>query len=40
MLQASDYKGESISEKEKIFKMYHAKKMYYFQAASKEEADR
>lgn len=38
--KALDYKGESVGDKEKIFKMYHAKKMYYFQAVSKEEADR
>ncbi|PSN55791.1 hypothetical protein C0J52_02466 [Blattella germanica] len=31
-----ELKGESFSDKEKVFKMFHAKKMYYFQAESKE----
>ncbi|XP_069692894.1 FYVE, RhoGEF and PH domain-containing protein 2-like [Periplaneta americana] len=31
-----ELKGESFNDKEKVFKMYHAKKMYYFQGESKE----
>ena len=40
LFQVLEYKGESVADKEKIFKMFHTKKMYFFQAVSKEEADR
>lgn len=40
LLQVAELKGESIGDKEKVFKMYHTKKMYYFQAESKEIVDK
>lgn len=39
--KVSELKGEPFSgDKEKIFKMYHAKKIYYFQCLSVEETNR
>lgn len=40
LLQVAELKGESIGDKEKVFKMYHTNKMYYFQAESKEIVDK
>jgi hypothetical protein len=35
-----ELKGESVYDKEKVFKMYHTKKMYYFQAESEDTVDK
>jgi hypothetical protein len=40
ILQAVELKGESVGDKEKVFKMHHTKKVYYFQAESKDVVDK
>lgn len=40
LLQIVEFKGESVGDVEKMFKMYHTKKIYYFQADSKAIADK
>jgi len=40
LFQLSELKGEADSEKENMFKMYHTRKTYYFQASKKEDAVR
>ncbi|XP_075218601.1 FYVE, RhoGEF and PH domain-containing protein 2-like [Lycorma delicatula] len=39
IVKVSELKGEPFSEKEKIFKMFHAKKVYYFQCFSVQETN-
>lgn len=38
--KVKEFKGESVGDAEKIFKIYHARKVYYFQADSKDIADK
>lgn len=38
--KAVELKGESVGDKEKVFKMHHTKKVYYFQAESKDVVDK
>ncbi|XP_021930106.1 FYVE, RhoGEF and PH domain-containing protein 4-like [Zootermopsis nevadensis] len=40
VVKVSYCKGESFGEKDKVFKMYHTKKMYYFQAESPDVVDK
>lgn len=40
ILQGKEFKGENVGDTEKIFRMHHTKKYYYFQADSKGIADK
>jgi hypothetical protein len=40
ILQVTDLKGETIGDRHKVFKMYHTKKVYYFQAESQDIVDK
>jgi hypothetical protein len=40
IVQGVELKGESVGDKEKVFKMHHTKKVYYFQAESKDVVDK
>jgi len=38
--KGKEFKGETVGDTEKIFRMHHTKKVYYFQADSKGTADK
>jgi hypothetical protein len=40
ILQGKEFKGEIVGDTEKMFKMHHTKKVYYFQADSRDIANK